>query len=353
LSAAGHDVAVVDRRTPGFGSTIASTAMIQFEIDTPLTKLAKRIGPKAAGRAYLRSYRAVQELGRLIEEHGISADWKDRCALYLSGDDMGHRALETEVRARKRLGLPSEYLDAAALNAQFGIDRTGAILSEGAAELDPIRTTIDCLRTATRYGAKIFTPCEITDVEKAGGRLHLSTREGAALTCRRLIFATGYEVPWGLPRDAFDIVSSWAIATPPLPPAEFWEGRCLIWEASDPYLYLRTTRDDRIIAGGEDSGVKSPAVRASAIPAKSATLIEKVRRLLGRPELEIEYAWAGAFAESPTGLPVIRPHPTLSGAFTILGCGGNGITFSMVAARMAETWLRGGTNADFALFDGA
>ena len=26
----------------------------------------------------------------------------------------------------------------------------------------------------------------------------------------------------------------------------------LIWESSDPYLYLRTTADDRIICGGED-----------------------------------------------------------------------------------------------------
>jgi choline dehydrogenase-like flavoprotein len=36
LSKAGFDVVVVDRRTPGKGSTLASTAMIQFEIDTPL-----------------------------------------------------------------------------------------------------------------------------------------------------------------------------------------------------------------------------------------------------------------------------------------------------------------------------
>ena len=35
-------VVVVDRRAPAMGSTHASTAMLQFEIDTPLTELAER-----------------------------------------------------------------------------------------------------------------------------------------------------------------------------------------------------------------------------------------------------------------------------------------------------------------------
>ena len=38
LAEAGHEVMVLDRRPPGEGSTVASTAMIQFEIDTPLTE---------------------------------------------------------------------------------------------------------------------------------------------------------------------------------------------------------------------------------------------------------------------------------------------------------------------------
>lgn len=352
LTSAGYECAIVDRRTPGFGSTLASTAMIQFEIDTPLTELATKIGNKAAGRAYRRSYRAVQDLGRMIKEHEIDADWTDRSAVYLAGSDMGHRALEKEAKERHLMGLPSHYIDGAELSARFGIDRTGAILSQGAAELDPLKTSIGCLCAAVGMGLKVFAPYEVTDVEIVGDWLHIAMREGPVMQCRRLIFATGYEVPWGVPRDAFDIVSSWAIATKPVTPRSLWEGRSLIWEASNPYLYLRTTRDNRIIVGGEDSGLNSPKVRASAIPAKSRKLIGKARRLLKRPDLEVDFAWAGAFAESPTGLPVIRAHPALDRAFVILGCGGNGITFSMVAARMAETWLRGGKSIDFELFSG-
>ena len=43
-----HSVAVLDRRPPLMGSTVASTAMLQWEIDLPLTALAEKIGDDQA-----------------------------------------------------------------------------------------------------------------------------------------------------------------------------------------------------------------------------------------------------------------------------------------------------------------
>jgi NADPH-dependent 2,4-dienoyl-CoA reductase/sulfur reductase-like enzyme len=47
LAEIGQDVIVIDRRTPIHGSTLASTAMIQFELDTPLIELADKLGAAA------------------------------------------------------------------------------------------------------------------------------------------------------------------------------------------------------------------------------------------------------------------------------------------------------------------
>ncbi len=47
------------------------------------------------------------------------------------------------------------------------------------------------------------------------------------------------------------IVSTWAIATRPQHGA-IWPEAAFIWEASDPYLYMRATKDGRVICGGED-----------------------------------------------------------------------------------------------------
>jgi glycine/D-amino acid oxidase-like deaminating enzyme len=352
LSTAGHDVIVFDRRAPGEGSTMASTAMIQFEIDTPLTELSSRIGKAKAIRAYHRSAKAVRDLGHLTEKHNISADWFERDALYLAGNEMGYRGLMTEVEARQAIDLPSQFLTKAELLTRFGVERTGAIISQGSAELDPAKTCAGALRVAQKHGATVLSPCTIASVESDGKGVRLTTKTGEVVTCRKAVFATGYEVVSGIPRDAFDIVSSWAIATKPIPTEQFWPTRCLIWEAADPYLYLRATADNRILAGGEDSGLTDAERREAAIPAKADRLIRKVRELLKLPDLEIDYAWAGAFADSPTGLPVFKELPGLPGVFGILGCGGNGITFSVIAADVVKAWVKGGRDPDADLFVG-
>ena len=71
-----------------------------------------------------------------------------------------------------------------------------------------------------------------------------------------------------------------------------------------------------------------------------------------KPEFkgEVEYAWAGTFADSPTGLPSIGPVPGLPNVFATLGAGGNGITFSQIAANIAREWVRGRRHRDQALF---
>lgn len=354
LAQEGHEIAIFDRRPPAEGSTLASTAMIQFEIDTPLTELADQIGKHKATRAYRRSLKAVRDLCALVEEFAPGARWEDREALYLAGNQMGFRALREEADIRAACGLPSRYLDRDEVHERFGIETTGAILSKGAADLDPVATATGFLRAAQKLGAKLISPCEVTDIETASARegVQLRTREGNIVSCWKAIFATGYEVIGGIPRSAFDIVSSWAIATQQLSPDKLWPTRCLIWEAADPYLYMRTTHDNRILIGGEDSGLIDPERRESAIPNKSKKLLRKAQRILGRHDLAIDYAWAGAFADSPTGLPCFKELEDAPGVFAVLGCGGNGITFSMIASQVVKAWLKGRKDADMDLFAG-
>ena len=59
LSDAGLDVIIADRRGPVQGSTVASTALLQYEIDTPLSVLSQRLGRERAERIWRRSRLAV------------------------------------------------------------------------------------------------------------------------------------------------------------------------------------------------------------------------------------------------------------------------------------------------------
>ncbi|MES2474122.1 MAG: FAD-dependent oxidoreductase [Pseudomonadota bacterium] len=342
-------VVVVDRRSPAMGSTHASTAMLQFEIDTPLTALADQIGHPKAARAWQRSYRSTQQLMRLIRAENIACALSERSALYLAGDELGGRGMEKEARARNRAGLACDFLSQKELRARYGIDRTGAILSDGAAVADPVALARGLLRKARGQGARIFAPCDVTDV--------MATRSGVMLAAggyfveaRAVVFCTGYEVMKDLPDRAMKITSSWAAATEPNADYPSWLDQTLVWEAAKPYLYLRTGANGRLIVGGEDADLDSPSYRAGMLGLKARRLALKTHRMLPGLKPKWIHVWAGAFGESSDGLPIIDAVPDMPGCFAVMGFGGNGTIYSMIAAQLMPGLLKGKKPADSDLF---
>ncbi len=341
-----ENVVVVDRRPPLHGSTMASTAMLQFEIDVPLSKLAAQIGWTKAARAWQRSWNATRELKTLIVDEGIRCGYQPRGALYLSGNELGHRALITEQKARKRAGIDGQYLDAAALKEKFGMDREGAIESGDSASANPVQLAAGLLR---RSGAMVYSPVEVKDV--------LATPHGVVveagehfIEARFAVFCTGYELLKGIPRKGVKITSSWAIASRPKAHYPAWLTDMLIWEASDPYLYLRTTPDRRLIIGGEDEEVDVPSHRARVMPRKTAALERKLRKLLPDVDFTLGKAWAGAFGESVDGLPIIDAVPGMPNCHTVMGIGGNGTIYSFIAAQILSRRLKGRRDKDSDLY---
>lgn len=345
-----HAVVVLDRRPPLTGSTMASTAMLQWEIDLPLTVLSQRIGPDKAHRAYRRSWAAVGALKRIVADEGIRCGLKDKAALYLAGDAYGRRALDLEAEARTALGLESVFLGPSNLGEQFGIDRTGAILSQGAASADPARLAAGLLRRAATAGARIFSPVEALQAASDPEGVTLLTDAGHAVRARQVVFCCGYEFPRGVPTPGAEVISTWALATNPRVRCPAWLRDTLVWEGSDPYLYLRMGGDGRLIAGGEDEADPEAHADPKKLKRKCAAIADKLRRLLPAVEFEVDYAWAGAFGESATGLPSIAPVPDLDHAWAVMGFGGNGITYSVIASQIVGAALRGGADADADLY---
>ncbi len=339
---AGYDgrVVVVDRRPPAHGSTAASTAMLQFEIDVPLTQLRRQIGAAKAARAWRDSYRATQDLIRLVRAEHILCGLQLRESLYLTGSTMGFRAMEQECLARGRIGLPGAFLPSRVLREKFGIERSGAILSAGSAVANPRQLAAGLLRRAARQGVEIYSPVTITDILATSHGVVLAT-DRHFIEARQCIFSTGYELLKGLPRAGTKITSSWAMASSGRSAYPSWLNRTLVWEAADPYLYMRTTPDGRVIIGGEDEDIDLPRYRARSMARKSARLMRKAKALIPGLALDKPYQWTGAFGESEDGLPIIDAIPNMPGCFAVMGFGGNGTIFSVIAARLIPALLAG------------
>ncbi len=347
---AGRAVTMVDRRPPITGSTLASTALLQFEIDLPLHRLARTIGWSAASRAYRRSVRAVQELHALVHREGIRCAFSARASLYLAGDAYGARALAAEVEAREKAGVPGAFLTAAALDARYGIARTGAIVSPGSATADPAQLTAGLLRRVVARGGRILSGVNVTGVDSGAHGVELATSNGPRVYANQVVFCTGYEVPTLVPRRDHRILSTWALASAPNAAFPPWLAHTVVWEASDPYLYLRTTADGRLIAGGHDEDAASAYTVARRLAAKTRAIQRDVHALLPGTRFRVSHAWGGAFGESTTALPLIDRLPGTRHTWVVAGFGGNGITYSMIASQVIAAALEGARDPDAALF---
>lgn len=348
LSETGLDVLVVDRRGPVRGSTVASTALLQYEIDQPLTKLSRQIGEEAAIRAWRRSRLALDGLCARIRALSLTP-MRQRDSLYLAGNLLDAEALAREGEARRHAGFETAFLGAVALEERFGITRRAALLGYDNVEVDPRALAAAFLRTAIARGARLASPVEIVDIDARPRSVVLRTKTGERIRSRHVVFCTGYETPFGHAPKDHQAISTWAIATIPQP-RRLWPERCFIWEASEPYLYLRTTSDGRVICGGEDEDFVDEEARDRLIAAKTETLQKKLARLFPELDTEADFAWAGTFGASDTGLPTIGELPGLKNCWAVMGFGGNGITYSRIGAEIIRSGLIGKGDPDAELY---
>jgi glycine/D-amino acid oxidase-like deaminating enzyme len=334
LAEAGKRPLIVDRRRAALrGSTAASTALLQFELDTPLGSLRRSIGPRNAERVWLASYEAVNELRTRSARLGIHAHLQTRPSLYLAGDVLDAMGLQREATLRQKIGLPSEYLDRSALRHHFGIHRNAALLSHGNAEANPVELAAGYLRRAIRDGAHLHAPHDIVGIDCGAKETTLLTADGITLSARHVVLCTGYELLRIVPNGGNRIHSTWAIATRPQPQA-LWPQRALIWEASDPYLYMRSTADGRVICGGKDEDFADAARRDAMTVRKAKQLEKRLHTMFPRLDCKAAMAWSGSFGSSSNGMPTIGAIPGYPRCYAVMGYGGNGITFSMLATKI-------------------
>lgn len=346
LRRAGRDVVLVDRRKPVHGSTAASTALLQFELDVPLIRLAEMIGWTGASRIWQRSARAVRALGAIARADGLHCEYAPRSSLYVAGDAYGQRALADEARARLRAGLPSTFLGGNALQARFGIERTAALLSRAAAVTHPVRLTAGLLRALQRDGVRVHHDVDIVHIERVRSGTLLSDRDGRVLIANAVVFCTGYELPIAVPHAEHVLRSTWAIAATPRTPLPAWLRSTILWEASDPYLYLRRLADGTLIAGGRDEAASDAHTRAAALPRKARAIVDDLRALFPATRLRVTHRWGGTFGASPTSLPLIDRLPGHQRVWMVAGFGGNGLTFSVIAADVVRRALEGKHDPD-------
>ena len=345
LTAEGHDVRILDARDVGRGSTSASTALLQYEIDTHLIELIERHGKRSAEMAYRACHESIDLLDGKIRQLGIDCHFSRRESVYLASTESDWHNLQREAAARRAIGIQVQEWSGTDVAERLGVVRAGALHSVQAAQVDAYRLTHGLLCAVTSRGGHIYDRTCVTKVGTDENGVTLETDRGYRVKARKLIVASGYEATemFGLSKFV-DLRSSFALASEPMAEKDFWWHRCLLWESDRPYFYLRSDSDGRAIFGGGDVPFRNPEARDRLLRSKAATLEKQFRELFPGSPMEVAFCWAGTFGETEDGLAYIGPHQSHPHCLFALCFGGNGITFSMTAAGMISDALAGKRN---------
>jgi glycine/D-amino acid oxidase-like deaminating enzyme len=350
LADAGLDVLVLDRRDVGWGSTAASTALLQYDIDTNLAELCRMIGEDDAVRAYRACEHAVRQVALCAEELG-DVGYRAADSVYFASRRGDVGALRDEFEMRKKHGLDVDWFAPGDLADACGFSAPAALRSRPAAVLDPFRFTHALFERLHRRGVRIHDRTTVERCSRAGNALVLRTGRGATVRADWVVIAAGYETQAFLPARAARNRSTYALVTEPVAtwPAHLRD--CVVWETARPYLYLRSTEEGRLIVGGGDDAIDIPARRDKRIARKTEKLLNRINRMFPGLEWECGFAWAGTFAETADGLPYFGSHPELDERILFaMAYGGNGITFSALGAEIIACAVRGKIHPDGVLF---
>jgi glycine/D-amino acid oxidase-like deaminating enzyme len=313
--------------------------------------LSLSVGLPGAVRIYRLGLEAIDEIERICGEVGESSGFRRRSCLYLASTQRDARALAREHALRVANGFDVTWLTAADVKRRFGLAARAALYGPGDGELDSYRFTHAVLKRAVDGGARVFDRTSVIRVRRTTAGVELVTDRGPRVRSTRVIYAGGYETSERSPiKSLTKLNSTFACASEPVTSFDGWADRCLIWEMARPYLYLRTTEDDRVVIGGEDSPFSMRHRSERVLRQKRDRLMRRFSKMFPSIEIEPSYVWGGVFAETRDGLPYIGARDDEPNAWYALGYGANGITFAVNAASILRDAYLGRPNPDANLF---
>lgn len=341
----GYETVIIDHREVAHGSTSATTAMLQYEIDTPLHKLIRLIGEEGAVMSYRACSDAIDTLQNLALSIDSGSGFEKKKSLYFSALKKDLPALRKEFDSRRQHGFEVEWLEGKEIEDHYGIAESyGGILSHQGGSMDAFRFTHDLLHHDGMSGLRVFDKTGINDIRYHRNGLTVKTDTGYKIKAKKLVYCNGYESTEIIPEKIVDLISTYALVTEQTPDSLPPIKEILAWNTADPYLYLRATDDHRLLIGGEDEPFTDAGKREEMLGKKSLSLQNKLARLLPGYTVLPDFAWAGTFGETRDGLPYIGSHREFPHSYFVLGFGGNGITFSVAGMQLISDMLQGRQN---------
>lgn len=337
----GYETILIDKRELCNGSTSATTSMLQYEIDVPLYELIGKIGKKGAVESYKACSDAIDNIEKISVQIRSNAGFKRKKSLYFASKKKDVEWLKKEYEARKNAGFEVKWLNTERILKNFEFENTyGGIVSRQGASIDAFQFAHELFKHNVRKGLKIFDKTEMVNVEYHKGFNLATVDSGFQIKAKKIIYCIGYESKNLLKENFVDLKSTYAVVSE-MDKDKFKNiNNTLVWNTDDPYIYMRTTDDGRLLIGGGDEDFYDAEKRDALLEKKKKEILKNLKKIKPDYHFYPDFVWAGTFGETKDGLPYIGEHENFKNSYFVLGFGGNGITFSVAGMEMVSSFLK-------------
>ena len=325
LQESGKKCLVAEAQTAGFGTTSGTTAHLNTILDITYDEIAKNFGEDNAKLVLKSTLEAIDLVSQNVENYHIDCGFSRQRGYLFSQNDKQSKALDNAFEVSKKIGCEVAYSETIPVPVNF----EKALVFQNQAQMHPTKYLLALAHAFEEAGGIIAQSCRVTGVKENDQKvLEVETSKGN-LTSTHLIYAT--HVPPGVNLLHFRCAPwrSYAMAFK-LKDGNYPDG--LVYDMEDPYHYYRTQEIDGqkyLIAGGQDHKTAEEKNTSQCFN----TLESYFSKYFNIEE--VSFKWSSQYFIPADGLPYIGHLPgNPDNVLVATGYGGNGITYSHVAAKI-------------------
>jgi len=340
LQKAGKKCIVMESSNLCFGTSGGTTAHLNTLLDTPYTTIIKNFGKENAQLVARAVIEAIDLIKSNVADYNIDCGFEEAAAYLFSQTHDQSEELDEIYEACQEVGLDVSYNLSLPVNIKF----EKAIEVRGQGKFHPVKYVYALAKVFEDAGGIILQHTRVNSVEDTEG-LTIETTNGN-FRAANVVYATHIPpginlvhlrcAPWRSYAMAFTLTSKKYLPD-------------LVYDMYDPYHYIRSQKiegKEYMIVGGEDHKT-GHAENAEASFLKLESYIRKHFDVS-----EFLFKWSSQYFEPADGLPYIGHLPGHPGnIFVATGYGGNGMTYSSVAALLLRRMILKGESPYIKLFD--
>ncbi len=326
LQEAGKKCIILEANNLCFGTTGGTTAHLNTLLDTPYSTISKNFNKEKAKLVAQSVQEAIDHIRHNVATYKIDCGFEEADAFLFAQDDKQEKELEEIRKATVEAGVDAVYDPQ--LPMPFAFKK--AIKVKGQAKFIPTRYVYAMANMFEKAGGVIVQECRVTGAEE-NETIVVETAIGD-IKGNALIYATHIPPAVNLLHLRCAPYRSYAMAVT-LSDDKIYPKE-LFYDMYDPYHYYRTQKvngQSFLIGGGFDHKTAHGDNAENCFRQLEAHLREIFN------VKEVNYKWSSQYFEPADGIPYIGSLPGHSGKiYVATGYGGNGMTYSNVAALLLK-----------------